>query len=130
MKRLLFSLVIVGGWIASIVLLAGCGMFGGDSGGYVIRGQMRVKIDMSNHWEFLNITIVRVGDDIGSRLQIFSEVDGVQFENVIVTYSIIVGEAGVVNFRVVSLTQQGRGDTEICAQAFPRIVDVTGWAII
>ena len=86
----------------------------------------RVQLTMTNHWEFLNTTIVHVNQQLGSRLQVFSELEDAVFDNVIITYSIVDAQTKSVIIRVLSLTQSGRGDTMPCVQAFPRILGLSG----
>jgi len=108
MKKLFLTLAIL-----PIVLLSGCSFF--ESGEPEVPLQ-RIEITTTNHWEFLNITIV------ASRLQIFPEINYATYENVIVTYEINNGE-----LRVLNLSTSGRGESQTCTFAFPRIVSVTGW---
>ena len=86
-----------------------------------------VELDTANFWRYLNINIVHVNENVGTRLQFFSEVRGATFSNVVVTYSAFAATTSALpETRLMTIEQNGMGQTLGCRQAFPRIIQIRG----
>jgi len=90
----------------------------------------RVALTADNYWNFLNISIVHVNAELGTRLQIFPDIENASFENVIIHYLVYVDNSFNSYARVVQLNSNGVGQTALCLQVFPIIIGVRGSVVI
>ncbi|MCL2586844.1 MAG: hypothetical protein FWE31_01240 [Firmicutes bacterium] len=103
MKKFVFVLALP-------VYLTGCYVFAGS-------GSVTNDITVDNHWQYLSITIV------DNRLQVFSEIEGASFDNVLLTYQIYNPSRQT---RVLLLSSSGIGETQECLFLFPIILNISG----
>jgi len=125
MKKKYYFLTAAVGIIFVTMILGGCVVLAPshDNGN-------RIQLNTSNHWEFLNITIVRVNAEMGTRLQFFPEIENGTFENVTVRYSAYVDNLPFSQVRIIRLSSNGVGQTMTCTRFFPIILEVSGSVIV
>jgi len=82
---------------------------------------------MDNFWQYMDVNIVRSGDIVGTRLQIFPEVPNSMFFDTVVTYSVFSSLTGELpETRIIIVPIGGTAQTNFCRQAFPRIINISG----